>query len=88
MLGLRLLISEAALQDSDVRLFPASRHRSRRIHKKLIRRFGGEFKRVPCIYQMGDTLLAHPVMAHRLKQEIAQSRARHESFGSNPLGFL
>jgi hypothetical protein len=71
MLGLRVICTHNALKDGDVRLFPESKNRSRRIHKKLIKRFGGEFKKVPAIFKMGDTLLVHPQVYHLLKQEIA-----------------
>jgi len=67
-----VIVSEFALQDSDVRLFPESRHRSARIRKKLIKRHGGEFRKVPCIYQMGGKLVAHPVMYERLKRELSE----------------
>jgi hypothetical protein len=79
MFGLRVVCTYAALKDGDIRLFPESRHRSRRIHKKLVKRFGGEFKKVPAIYQAGDTLYAHPAVYHLLKQEIASAR-RPSSF--------
>lgn len=74
MLGLKVVVSEAALQDSDIRLFPTSKNRSARIHKKLVKRFGGEFKKVPAIYQMGDTLVAHPAVYHLLRQQIVATR--------------
>jgi len=64
--GVEIIVSDAALKDSDVRLFPVSRHRSQRIHKKLIKRFGGEFRKVPAIYRIGDRLVAHPVMYQQL----------------------
>jgi hypothetical protein len=75
MLGLRVICTPQALKDSDVRLFPISKNRSRRIHKKLVKRFGGEFKKVPAIYKAGDTLYAHPNVYHLLKQEIANARS-------------
>jgi hypothetical protein len=34
-----------ALVDTPERNFPVSKNRSRRIHKKLIKRYGGEFKK-------------------------------------------
>jgi hypothetical protein len=42
------------------RLFPASRHRSARIRKKLIKRFCAEFRKQPCIWRIGDRIVAHP----------------------------
>jgi hypothetical protein len=73
--GIRLICSHLALKDGDVRLFPESKNRSKRIHKKLVKRFGGEFKKVPAIYRMGDTLVAHPDVFHLVKQEIANARS-------------
>ena len=40
--GMTIVYTANALQDSPMRLFPESRHRSARIRKKLIKRFGGE----------------------------------------------
>lgn len=76
---MQIIVSEYALEETDVRLFPTSKNRSKRIHKKLVKRFGGEFKKQPCIFQMGDKLVAHPVMYQRLQQEIAaKHRDSHE----------
>jgi hypothetical protein len=85
--GLQIIVSEYALEETDVRLFPASRNRSRRIHKKLVKRFGGEFKKQPCIYRMGDKWIAHPVLYDRLKREIAhrQSGQVNMVYAGNPL---
>lgn len=58
--GMRIIYSTHALRETKDRLFPQSRHRSRRIHKKLVRRFGGEFRKVPAIWQTADTIIAHP----------------------------
>ena len=66
--GVEIFVSDVALKDSDVRLFPASRHRSQRIHKKLIKRFGGEFRKVPAAYLIGNKLIAHPVIYQQLKE--------------------
>lgn len=73
--GIRLISSPYALKDSDVRLFPESKNRSARIHKKLVKRFGGEFKKVPAIFITDDTIIAHPEMTHLIRQEIANANA-------------
>jgi len=75
--GVEIIVSDVALKDSDVRLFPASRHRSQRIRKKLVKRFGGEFRKVPAIYRVGDRLIMHPVMYQQLMadQRIAIRKA-------------
>jgi hypothetical protein len=72
--GIQMIVSEFALKDSDVRLFPESKNRSPRIHKKLVKRFGGEFKKVPAIWQIEDRLVVHPALMHSVRQAIAQSR--------------
>ena len=58
--GTEIILSNYALQDSEERLFPASRHRSKRVFKKLIQRFGGEFVQVPCIFKVGSKFVMHP----------------------------
>lgn len=70
-MGLQIIVSDAALETTDVRLFPESENRSKRIHKKLVKRFGGEFKRVPAIFRIGDKIVAHPAMYDRLKKNIS-----------------
>jgi len=55
-----LIYSVNALEATEERLFPFSKNRSRRIHKKLVRRFGGEFRMRPCIFKVNNTLIAHP----------------------------
>ncbi len=67
--GMQIIYSAAALKDTDVRLFPVSRHRSKRIHKKLVKRFGGEFKREPAIFRMGDKWIVHPVYKREIERE-------------------
>lgn len=69
--GLEIVVSDLALKDSDVRLFPESKHRSRRIHKKLVKRFGGEFRKVPCIWRMADKILMHPTLYAELQRQTA-----------------
>jgi hypothetical protein len=59
----QIVFSPSCLRDSPVRLFPESVHRSARIRKKLIKRFGGEFLRVPAMFVVNGVLYAHP--SHR-----------------------
>lgn len=56
----RIVFTVSALKDSEERLFPASKYRSKRIRKKLIKRFGGEYRKQPCMWRVGDTIYAHP----------------------------
>ncbi len=50
--GIPVVFDWNCLADTDQRLFPASKHRSARIHKKLVKRFGGEFVRKPAIFHV------------------------------------
>ena len=75
--GLEIVVSDLALKDSDERLFPQSRHRSRRIHKKLVKRFGGEFRKVPCVWRMEGKILMHPTLYAELQQQTAERLQRH-----------
>jgi hypothetical protein len=65
----RVLFSVYALKETEERLFPASKNRSARIRKKLIKRFGGEFQKEPAMWVAGDTIIAHPVYRSRLEQQ-------------------
>lgn len=61
--GVRIIESHLALKQTEIRNFPASRHRSERVRKKLIRRFGSEFRMAPAIFRLADgSILAHPAM--------------------------
>ena len=62
----RIVVTSDAVKQGE-RLFPRSRHRSRRVRKKLIRRFGGEFRMLPAIWRMGDTILVHPALAREVE---------------------
>lgn len=77
-----IIVSEHALKDSDQRLFPESKNRSRRVHKKLVKRFGGEFRKVPCIYRTPQGIIMHPVMYAELQRQITQ---RVNSYQENAL---
>lgn len=70
MFGLPITVTPLALQETTERLFPASRHRSRRIHKKLVKRFGGEFRKVPAIWQTPTGIVMHPVHYAALKARV------------------
>ncbi|MBR0945246.1 MULTISPECIES: hypothetical protein [Bradyrhizobium] len=66
----QIIVTPNAIKDTDERLFPASRNRSPRIHKKLVKRFGGEFRKVPCVIQIGDKMYVHPAIEAELKQRM------------------
>lgn len=68
--GMPVIVDPNCLADTSERLFPFSKHRSARVRKKLIKRFGGEFRKEPAIFRMGNRIVAHPVMAQQLKQQL------------------
>lgn len=70
--GMRILFDPNALEYTEERLFPVSKHRSRRIHKKLVKRFGGEYRRKPAIFKFGGTIIAHPSFKDTIDRMIAQ----------------
>lgn len=66
----RIVFTVAALREGSYRLFPESRHRSKRIKKKLIKHYGGEFRKVPCMYRIGDVIYAHPDFKQRIEANL------------------
>jgi len=81
--GLRIVFSENALEATDERTFPASKNRSARIRKKLIKRHGGEFRKKPCIWQIGHQIIAHP--SFRASLVAAAQKPRHLSMAGPSL---
>ena len=66
--SMTILEDQNCLKETEERLFPVSKNRSKRIHKKLVKRFGGEYRKVPVMYWLGPhTLVAHPTIAATLK---------------------
>jgi hypothetical protein len=70
--GLPIIVSDHALKETTERLFPASRHRSKRLHKKLLKRFGGEFRKVPVIWKTPHSLIMHPALYAQMKEGTAK----------------
>lgn len=69
--GMQIYSDPNALADTTVRNFPESRNRSARIHKKLVKRFGGVYRKEPAIFRVGNKLIAHPVRYAELKAALA-----------------
>jgi hypothetical protein len=71
--GYPVIVTMDAVERSDERLFPYSRHRSKRILKKLIKRFGGEYRMTPCAYKDERTrrIYMHPDLRRALELERA-----------------
>ena len=82
--GLPIFWSIYALKVTDERLFPLSKHRSRRIHKKLVKRFGGEFRKVPAVFQTPQGLIAHPALRNDI--ESAFEKKRRDDYESGFFG--
>lgn len=71
--GMQIFVSGSALETTNERLFPASRHRSKRIRKKLIKKHGGEFRTVPAIFRMRDRLIMHPAQYAKLRAHLGEA---------------
>lgn len=56
--GLPVIVSPFSVRR--VRLFPDSRHRSKRIWRKLVRRHGAEYREVPAAFRTPAGLVLHP----------------------------
>lgn len=73
LFGTPIIFSQYALEETDERLFPASRHRSKRIHKKLVKRFGGEFRKVPAIFKTPQGIIMHPNFRAEFERALKES---------------
>ncbi len=58
--GVPVIVSDHCMVRSKAPAFPVSRHRSRRVHKKLEKRFGPQFPMEPASFLIGDRLVMHP----------------------------
>ena len=65
----RIIVEPDALVQTEESLFPASRHRSARIRKKLIKRFGGEYRMEPACFKTPHGLIMHPVLYNELQRQ-------------------
>ena len=73
------------METTTERLFPASKNRSRRIHKKLVKSFGGEFRQKPATYRINDTIYAHPAFRSQLEAKREANRVRLQSAYQNAI---
>lgn len=73
MFGIRILQDINCLEETDERLFPVSRHRSVRIHKKLLKRYGGEFRKRPTMFKIGEyAYVVHPALYAKLEAQLGK----------------
>lgn len=71
--GMPLRYDPNVLRHTDERLFPFSKNRSKRIEKKLIKRHGGVYRRVPAIIRLGGAIVAHPSFKAEIERQIAKA---------------
>lgn len=67
-----IVYSKYATKPTSERLFPFSRHRSHRIEKKLIKRFGGVYRQEHTIWKMGYLIIAHPSFRAEIEAKLAK----------------
>lgn len=77
MPGVEIVVSKHALEETGERLFPASKHRSARIRKKLLKRFGGEFRKVPCVWRYHDKIVMHPSLYADFQKQMSERVNTH-----------
>jgi len=78
----RIIVSDRALEQTEDRLFPPSRHRSRRVHKKLVKRHGGEYRMKPaCLRLSNEVWTVHPVLEAELRATTRRARTGQVPFG-------
>lgn len=58
------------------RNFPESKNRSKRIHKKLCKRFGGEFRMKPGMFRVEDKLYIHTDLRKDFEKAIDEANAK------------
>ncbi len=68
--GLPIFVDIYCLADTNERNFPPSKNRSHRIFKKLVKRFGSEFRKEPAIFQTPEGFMMHPVRYQQLCSEL------------------
>lgn len=64
------IIEPNALAETKERNFPISKHRSKRIYKKLCKKFNGEFRKEPAAFKIGNKIVIHPVLYQQLSQNL------------------
>jgi hypothetical protein len=63
-MGIKII--ESSLATEEVYNFQISKNRSRRLHKKLLKRYGTQSLRHPGAYMMGGKIIAHPEIIKKL----------------------
>lgn len=69
--GVPIIVDHNCLTDTEERNFPLSRHRSARVKKKLVKRFGGEFKKMAAIFNLPGRIVVHPSLYQAIKGHVS-----------------
>lgn len=64
----RVFVTLDATEDTDERMFPESRHRSKRLLKKLLKRFGHEYRQRPAVFETDEAIMVHPALANEYQR--------------------
>jgi hypothetical protein len=62
-------IIESPLATEEVYNFPLSKNRSKRLHKKLLKRYRAQTFRRPCAYMISGDLYAHPEIVMKMAED-------------------
>lgn len=71
-----VIVTSNALVETNERLFPYSKHRSRRVRKKLLKRFGGEFRMKPAAFKTPQGFIVHPAIYVSLRENLENDNGR------------
>lgn len=71
-LGIRIIESVKAVEPAEKPSFPVSKHRSKRVHKKLVKRHGPQWPMIPAIFKTPDGFIAHPAAVADLRRTLRE----------------
>lgn len=63
---MNIIFDSNCTKNTKERNFPESKHRSKRILKKLLKRYKHEFKQEPAMFQTNDFIISHPIFKQEL----------------------
>ena len=78
MFGVQVHFSPHAVKRE--RNFPVSKHRSKRVHKKLVKRFGSEFRDDPALFKTPMGIVAHPALRAAIMAEFKEWPGGYDAF--------
>ena len=59
--------------------FRDSKNRSRRVYKKLLKKFKGQYYDRPCAFVVGDKMIVHPEIMKKIKENTYEKMVRNRS---------